>query len=35
MSSDMDRLVTWHNGEKTPGPFSNAEMDDRLSLIHI
>ena len=27
--SDMDRLVTWHNGDKTPGPFSTEEMDGR------
>ena len=27
--SDMERLVTWHNGDKTPGPFSVDEMDAR------
>jgi len=25
----MDRLVTWHNGEKTLSPFSEAEMASR------
>ena len=25
----MDRLVAWHNGEKTLGPFSPEEMDRR------
>jgi len=29
MSVDMDRLVTWHNGERTPGPFTTAEMESR------
>ena len=33
MSADMDRLVTWHNGEKTLGPFSAAEMDARQATL--
>ena len=33
MTADMDRLVTWHNGEKTPGPFSAAEMDARQTRL--
>lgn len=31
--SDMERLVTWHNGEKTPGPFSAVEMDARQRTL--
>ncbi len=33
MSADMDRLVTWHNGEKTLGPFSVAEMESRQQKL--
>jgi len=33
MSKDMDRLVTWHNGERTPGPFSDAEMSSRQQKL--
>ena len=33
MSADMDRLVTWHNGEKTLGPFTAAEMEQRQSKL--
>ena len=33
MSADMDRLVTWHNGDKTPGPFSTGEMDRRQQRL--
>lgn len=33
MSADMDRLVTWHNGDKTPGPFSTTEMDRRQANL--
>ena len=29
----MDRLVTWHNGDKTPGPFSTGEMDRRQQRL--
>lgn len=29
MSSDMDRLVNWHNGQTTPAPFSDGEMRER------
>jgi len=31
MSDDMARLVTWHNGEKEQGPFSDGEMTRRQS----
>jgi creatinase len=31
--SDMDRIVTWHNGERTPGPFSPEEMDGRQQRL--
>ncbi len=31
--SDMDRLVTWHNGEQTLGPFSAQEMINRQSRL--
>ncbi len=30
---DMDRLVTWHNGDKTLGPFSTAEMESRQQKL--
>ena len=33
MSTDMDRLVTWHNGEKTLGPFSSDEMESRQQKL--
>ncbi len=33
MNADMDRLVTWHNGEKTLGPFSVAEMEGRQAKL--
>lgn len=33
MSSDMDRLVTWHNGEKEYSPFSDAEMTRRQNDV--
>ncbi len=33
MNTDMDRLVTWHNGEKTLGPFSPAEMESRQQKL--
>ncbi len=33
MSADMDRLVTWHNGDKTPGPFSTDEMERRQTNL--
>lgn len=33
MSADMDRLVTWHNGDKTPGPFSDDEMERRQAKL--
>ena len=29
----MDRLVAWHNGEKTLGPFSPAEMERRQAQL--
>ncbi len=29
MSADMTRVMTWHNGDKTPGPFTATEMDAR------
>ncbi|MDW3179495.1 MAG: aminopeptidase P family protein [Acidimicrobiia bacterium] len=29
----MDRLVTWHNGEQTLGPFSSQEMDRRQTAL--
>lgn len=32
-STDMPRLVTWHNGEPVSGPFSGAEMDRRQTLL--
>lgn len=31
----MDRLVTWHNGEKTPGPFSVDEMEQRQQRLRF
>ncbi len=33
MSTDMSRLVTWHNGEKTLGPFSSVEMARRQERL--
>jgi len=33
MHADMDRLVTWHNGDKTPGPFSTDEMERRQTNL--
>jgi creatinase len=33
MSADMDRLVTWHNGEKEHSPFSDAEMARRQNAV--
>lgn len=33
MSNDMDRLVTWHNGEKEYSPFSDAEMTRRQNDV--
>lgn len=33
MSIDMDRLVTWHNGEKSYSPFSDTEMTRRQTDI--
>ncbi len=33
MSDDMDRLVTWHNGDKTFSPFSEAEMARRQNDV--
>ncbi|MGI9605592.1 MAG: aminopeptidase P family protein [Acidimicrobiales bacterium] len=33
MSDDMDRLVTWHNGERTLGPFSASEMVGRQERL--
>ena len=33
MGHDQDRIVTWHNGDKTPGPFSLAEMDARQARL--
>ena len=33
MNSDLARTVTWHNGEKTPGPFSLEEMEDRQQKL--
>ena len=33
MSVDMDRLVTWHNGEKEYSPFSDAEMTRRQNDV--
>ncbi|MCB1473103.1 MAG: M24 family metallopeptidase [Rhodobiaceae bacterium] len=33
MSSKMDRLVTWHNGEKEYSPFSDAEMARRQNDV--
>jgi creatinase len=29
----MDRIVTWHNGEKTLGPFSEIEMERRQTEL--
>ncbi len=29
MSEDMDRLVTWHNGDKEYSPFTDSEMERR------
>ena len=29
----MARLLTWHNGEKSWRPFSDAEMDRRQGLL--
>lgn len=29
MANEMARIVQWHNGERQPGPFSDAEMDRR------
>lgn len=33
MAQDMDRLVTWHNGEKEYSPFSEAEMSRRQNDV--
>lgn len=33
MGADMDRIVTWHNGEKTLGPFSSEEMEARQAKL--
>lgn len=32
-STDMARLLTWHNGEKSWRPFSDAEMERRQGLL--
>ena len=31
----MDRLVRWHNGEKTLGPFTPAEMEARQNKLRV
>lgn len=33
MSTEMDRLVTWHNGEKEHSPFSDVEMARRQDAV--
>jgi len=33
MSDDMIRLIEWHNGEKVSGPFSDAEMNRRQTML--
>ncbi len=33
MGDDMDRLLTWHNGERAFSPFSDAEMDRRQAEL--
>ena len=33
MIGEMDRLVTWHNGEKEFAPFSDAEMSRRQGNV--
>ena len=35
MSTDMDRLVRGHNGEKTLEPFTPAEMEDRQTKLRL
>jgi creatinase len=32
-SSGMARTVVWRNGERQPGPFSDAEMDRRQAML--
>ena len=33
MSDDMIRTIEWHNGDKVSGPFSDAEMDRRQTML--
>lgn len=33
MAKEMDRLVTWHNGEKSWSPFSDGEMERRQNAV--
>lgn len=33
MADDLARLVTWHNGEKSYSPFSDAEMARRQNAV--